>query len=164
MPTAYAEILGVGMSADSHHIVQPEPEGLGASAAMRLAVKNAGLTASDVVHVNAHATSTPLGDVAEAKAIRAVFGSAADDMCVTAPKSMIGHLLGAAGAVETLSVVLSLHERLVPPTINVDNVDPAIDLDLVIGEPRKLPSGDLAALNNSFGFGGHNIALVIRST
>lgn len=162
--TAYAEILGVGMSADSHHIVQPEPDGRGASAAMRSAVKNAGLSLGDIVHVNAHATSTPLGDTAEAKAIRAVFGSAADDMCLTAPKSMIGHLLGAAGAVETLAVVLSLYERVVPPTINVDNLDPEIDLDVVKDGPRKLPDGDLAALNNSFGFGGHNIALVIRST
>jgi 3-oxoacyl-[acyl-carrier-protein] synthase II len=162
--TAYAEILGVGMSADSHHIVQPEPEGRGASAAMRLAVENAGLSTRDIIHVNAHATSTPLGDIAEVQAIRKVFGSAADDMCVTGPKSMIGHLLGAAGAVETLAVVLSLYERLVPPTINVENQDPAIDLDVVTGAPRKLPDGDLAALNNSFGFGGHNIALVIRST
>ena len=162
--TAYAEILGVGMSADSHHIVQPDPEGRGASAAMRYAVENAGLSTRDIVHVNAHATSTPLGDIAEAQAIRAVFGTAADDMCVTAPKSMIGHLLGAAGAVETLAVVLSLYERVVPPTINVDNLDPEIDLDVVSDGPRKLPDGDLAALNNSFGFGGHNIALVIRST
>ncbi len=161
--TAYAEILGVGMSADSHHIVQPEPDGRGATAAMRSAVENAGLSVRDIVHVNAHATSTPLGDTAEAKAIRSVFGSAADDICLTAPKSMIGHLLGAAGAVETLAVVLSLYERLVPPTINVDNVDPEIDLDIVKDGPRKLPDGDLAALNNSFGFGGHNIALVVGS-
>jgi len=162
--TAYAEILGAGMSSDAHHIAQPDPVGTGAATAMRLAVENAGLAPTDIAHINAHATSTPLGDIGEAQAIRSVFGSAADDLCVTGSKSMIGHLLGAAGAVETLAVVLSLHERLIPPTINVDNQDPAIDLDIVTGGPRKLPDGDLAALNNSFGFGGHNIALVIRST
>ena len=162
--TAYAEILGAGMSSDAHHIAQPDPVGTGAATAMRLAIENAGLAPTDIAHINAHATSTPLGDIGEAQAIRSVFGSAADDLCVTGSKSMIGHLLGAAGAVETLAVVLSLHERLIPPTINVDNQDPAIDLDIVTGGPRKLPDGDLAALNNSFGFGGHNIALVIRST
>jgi len=162
--TAYAEILGAGMSSDAHHIAQPDPVGTGAATAMRLAVENAGLGLGDIAHVNAHATSTPLGDIGEAQAIRTVFGSAADDMCLTGSKSMIGHLLGAAGAVEALAVVLTLHERLVPPTINVDNLDPAIDLDIVTDGPRKLPGGDLAALNNSFGFGGHNIALVIRST
>jgi len=162
--TAYAEILGAGMSSDAHHIAQPDPVGTGAATAMRLAVENAGLGLGDIAHVNAHATSTPLGDIGEAQAIRTVFGSTADDMCLTGSKSMIGHLLGAAGAVEALAVVLTLHERLVPPTINVDNLDPAIDLDIVTDGPRKLPGGDLAALNNSFGFGGHNIALVIRST
>ena len=162
--TAYAEVLGAGMSSDAHHIAQPDPVGTGAATAMRLAVENAGLGLGDIAHVNAHATSTPLGDIGEAQAIRTVFGSAADDMCLTGSKSMIGHLLGAAGAVEALAVVLTLHERLVPPTINVDNLDPAIDLDIVTDGPRKLPGGDLAALNNSFGFGGHNIALVIRST
>jgi 3-oxoacyl-[acyl-carrier-protein] synthase II len=162
--TAYAEILSAGMSSDAHHIAQPDPTGSGAENAMRLAVENAGLEPSDISHINAHATSTPLGDIGEAQAIRSVFGRAADEVCVTGSKSMIGHLLGAAGAVESLAVVLSLHERLVPPTINVDNQDPEIDLDIVTAGPRKLPDGDLAALNNSFGFGGHNIALVIRST
>ncbi|MEJ7727236.1 MAG: beta-ketoacyl-ACP synthase II, partial [Actinomycetes bacterium] len=150
---AYAEILGAGMSSDAHHIAQPDPVGTGAATAMRLAVENAGLGLGDIAHVNAHATSTPLGDIGEAQAIRTVFGSTADDMCLTGSKSMIGHLLGAAGAVEALAVVLTLHERLVPPTINVDNLDPAIDLDIVTDGPRKLPGGDLAALNNSFGFG-----------
>jgi 3-oxoacyl-[acyl-carrier-protein] synthase II len=161
--TAYAEIAAAGMSADAHHIAQPEPHGRGAIAAMRGALR-AGNAPGDVIHVNAHATATPLGDVTEAGAIREVFGSAADDLCVTAPKSMLGHLLGAAGAVETLAVVLSLYERVVPPTINVDRKDPEVDLDIVTAEPRKLPAGDLAALNNSFGFGGHNIALLVRST
>ncbi len=162
--TVYGEIAGAGITSDAHHIAQPDPVGTGAATAMRLAVENAGLGLGDIAHVNAHATSTPLGDIGEAQAIRTVFGSTADDMCLTGSKSMIGHLLGAAGAVEALAVVLTLHERLVPPTINVDNLDPAIDLDIVTDGPRKLPGGDLAALNNSFGFGGHNIALVIRST
>jgi 3-oxoacyl-[acyl-carrier-protein] synthase II len=161
--TAYAEIRSAGMSSDAHHIAQPDPTGTGAENAMRYAIENAGLTPTDIAHINAHATSTPLGDVGEAQAIRSVFGRAADDVCVTGSKSMIGHLLGAAGAVESLAVVLSLHERVVPPTINVDNQDPEIDLDIVTAGPRKLPDGDLAALNNSFGFGGHNIALVISS-
>ena len=159
----YAELSGVGMSADSHHITAPEPEGAGASRAMREAVERAGLTPKDVAHINAHATSTPVGDVAESNAIRRAFGSDADGMPVSATKSMTGHLLGAAGALEGVLTILAVHHRLAPATINVDELDPAIDLDVVRGEPRKLPEGDIAALNNSFGFGGHNVAVLFTS-
>ena len=159
----YAEIGGVGMSADSHHIAAPEPEGAGASRAMVEAVQRAGLAPKDIVHVNAHATSTPVGDVAESNAIRRAFGDDADAMPVSATKSMTGHLLGAAGALEGVLTILALHHRLAPATINLDDFDPAIKLDVVHGEARALPSGDIAALNNSFGFGGHNVAVVFTS-
>ena len=159
----YAEIAGVGMSADSHHIAAPEPEGAGASRAMVEAVERGGLTASDIVHSNAHATSTPVGDVAESNAIRRAFGDAADGMPVSATKSMTGHLLGAAGALEGVLTVLALHHRVAPATINLEDFDPEINLDVVKDEARKLPEGDIAALNNSFGFGGHNVALTFKS-
>jgi 3-oxoacyl-[acyl-carrier-protein] synthase II len=159
----YAEIAGVGMSADSHHIAAPEPEGAGASRAMVEALERGGLTASDIVHINAHATSTPVGDVAESNAIRRAFGDAADGMPVSATKSMTGHLLGAAGALEGVLTVLALHHRVAPATINLEDFDPEINLDVVRDEARKLPDGDIAALNNSFGFGGHNVALTFKS-
>ena len=159
----YAELAGVGMSADSHHIAAPEPEGAVASRAMVEAVERADLTAADIVHINAHATSTPVGDVAESNAIRRAFGDAADGMPVSATKSMTGHLLGAAGALEGVLTVLALHHRIAPATINLEDFDPEIHLDVVRGEARKLPEGDIAALNNSFGFGGHNVALTFRS-
>ena len=159
----YAELAGVGMSADSHHIAAPEPEGAGASRAMVEAVERAGLTPADIVHINAHATSTPVGDVAESNAIRRAFGDAADGMPVSATKSMTGHLLGAAGALEGVLTILALHHRVAPATINLDDFDPEIRLDVVGKEARKLPEGDIAALNNSFGFGGHNVALTFTS-
>jgi 3-oxoacyl-[acyl-carrier-protein] synthase II len=159
----YAELAGVGMSADSHHIAAPEPEGAGASRAMVEAVDRSGLTPADIVHINAHATSTPVGDVAESNAIRRAFGDAADGMPVSATKSMTGHLLGAAGALEGVLTVLALHHRVAPATINLEDFDPEIDLDVVRGEARTLPDGDIAALNNSFGFGGHNVALTFKS-
>jgi 3-oxoacyl-(acyl-carrier-protein) synthase len=152
------------MSSDAHHIAAPDPVGAGAARAMREAVESAGLTSTDIVHINAHATSTPVGDIAESNAIRLAFGDEADHMAVSATKSMTGHLLGAAGALETIFSVLAIHHRLAPATINLDDFDPAISLDVVHGEHRKLPDGDIAALNNSFGFGGHNVALAIRST
>ncbi|MDO5503612.1 MAG: beta-ketoacyl-ACP synthase II [Actinomycetia bacterium] len=161
--TIYAEVASVGMSSDSHHIAAPEPEGAGAARAMVEAVERAGLSPADIVHINAHATSTPVGDIAENNAIRRAFGEAADGMCVSGTKSMTGHLLGAAGALETVLTVLALTERTAPATINVEDFDPEISLDVVYGEHRALPDGDLAALNNSFGFGGHNVALVIKS-
>ncbi|MGE9807101.1 beta-ketoacyl-ACP synthase II [Janibacter sp. G1551] len=159
----YAVLAGSGMSADAHHIAAPEPDGAGASRAMVEAVESAGLTPADIVHINAHATSTPVGDVAESNAIRRAFGDEADHMPVSATKSMTGHLLGAAGALEGVLTVLALHHRLAPATINLDEFDPEIRLDVIHGEHRVLPAGDLAALNNSFGFGGHNVALTFRS-
>ncbi len=157
----YAYVVGAGMTADAHHIAQPDPEGKGATRAIQAALAQAGATAHDVAHINAHATSTPQGDLAEAVAIRAAMGSA--QPLVTGTKSMTGHMLGAAGAVEGIYTVLALHNRVVPPTINLDNRDPEIDLDVVHGAPRELPAGDLIALNNSFGFGGHDIAIAFRS-
>ncbi|MGN6754550.1 MAG: beta-ketoacyl-ACP synthase II [Intrasporangium sp.] len=158
----YAELASVGMSADAHHITAPEPEGSGAARAMRFAVDNAGASLEDVVHINAHATSTPVGDIAEYNAIRRAFGERTDEIAITATKSMTGHLLGAAGALEAVITVLSLHNRVIPATINLEDQDPAIPLD-VVTQNRKLPDGDLLALNNSFGFGGHNVALAIRT-
>ena len=159
----YAELAGVGMSADAHHITAPEPEGSGAARAMFEAIETAGATLSDIAHINAHATSTPVGDVAEANAIRRAFGELAGSIPVSATKSMTGHLLGAAGSLEAIFTILSLHHRVAPATINVDNLDPEVGLDVVRGEHRALPEGPIVALNNSFGFGGHNVALAFRS-
>ena len=159
----YAEVAGVGISSDAYHIAAPDPEGAGAARAMRYAVEGAGLSPRDIVHINAHATSTPVGDIAESNAIRLAFGDEVDHMPVSATKSMTGHLLGAAGALETIFTILAIHERVAPATITLHDFDPAIKLDVVAGENRKLPEGDIAALNNSFGFGGHNLALTIRS-
>ena len=159
----YAELAGVGMSSDSHHIAAPEPEGAGASRAMVEAVERGGLSTSDIVHINAHATSTPVGDIAESNAIRRAFGDAADGMPVSATKSMTGHLLGAAGALEGVLTILALHHRTAPATINLESADPQIQLDVISGTARTLPDGDIAALNNSFGFGGHNVALTFKS-
>ena len=160
----YAVLAGIGMSADAHHITAPEPNGAGASRAMKQAVESAGLTLSDIAHINAHATSTPVGDVAEANAIVRAFGEdVAGGIPVSGTKSMTGHLLGAAGALEALFTILAVRDRIAPATINIDDLDPAIPLDVVRGEHRTLPEGDLAAMDNSFGFGGHNIALVFTN-
>jgi len=158
----YAAVAGAGITADSHDIAQPDPKGLGATRAIKRALAESGLEPGDIRHINAHATSTPLGDVAEALAIRTALGSATDDVVMTATKSMTGHLLGAAGALESIAAVLALHHRVVPPTINLDQQDEAVDLDIATKQ-RDLPAGDLAALNNSFGFGGHNVALAFRT-
>ncbi len=159
----YAEVSGAGLTSDAHHIAQPDPVGAGAARAMRMALADAGATPADVVHLNAHATSTPQGDVAEAAAIRGALGDDADHVAVSATKSMTGHMLGAAGAVESLATVLAVYHRLAPPTINLDDPDDAVDLDVVSRDPRALPAGDIVALNNSFGFGGHNVAVSFRS-
>ncbi len=151
----YAKLAGAGMSSDGYDIVQPHPEGIGAARAIKMAIRDGGLTGADVQHVNAHATSTPVGDIAEINSIRASIG---DHPVLTAPKSMLGHLLGAAGAVESIATILSLHEQIIPPTINLENPDEGLTLDVVTGEPRKMQLD--AALNNSFGFGGHNVALL----
>lgn len=158
----YAEAAGAGITADSHDIAQPDPVGQGATRAMRMAMREAGLEPGQIAHINAHATSTPQGDLAEALAIRNALGdAAAEDLVLTSTKSMTGHLLGAAGALESLAVVLALRDRVVPPTINLDDPED-IGLDIAV-EKRTLPQGDLAALNNSFGFGGHNVAIAFRS-
>ncbi|MDA2986520.1 MAG: beta-ketoacyl-ACP synthase II, partial [Actinomycetota bacterium] len=162
-----ATILGIyggaGLTSDGHHIAQPDPEGLGAARAIRFAIEDAGLSTSDIVHINAHATSTPQGDIAESVAIRAALGDHTDNVVVTGTKSMTGHLLGGAGAIESVFTLLALRDRLVPPTANLVDKDPEITLDVAAGAPRELPQGDIAALNNSFGFGGHDVALVFRS-
>ncbi len=159
----YAKIAGVGLSADAYHITSPEPEGRGQIRAMGAALDDAGVTARDVVHVNAHATSTKVGDMIEARAIRHLFASEADHIALSATKSMTGHLLGGAGALETLFTVKAVADRKAPPTINVANPDPELDVPLVRDTPADLPSGDIAAVNNSFGFGGHNVALVVTN-
>ncbi|MFI2486796.1 beta-ketoacyl-ACP synthase II [Promicromonospora kroppenstedtii] len=159
----YAKVGGVGLSSDAYHITSPDPEGTGQVTAMRFAMEDAGVTTSDVVHVNAHATSTKVGDLTETASIRKLFGSDADHVQLSATKSMTGHLLGGAGAIESVFAVKAVAERLAPPTINVENPDPELQVPLVRDEPAKLPGGDIAAINNSFGFGGHNVALVIQS-
>lgn len=158
----YCEAVGQGISADAHHIAQPEPTGRGISAALAHLLEGSDLKPAEIVHVNAHATSTPLGDVAEVKALRSVFGDDVDHMAVSATKSMTGHLLGGAGGIETVATVLALHNRLAPPTINIADFDPEVDADIVRDKPRALPEGSIAALNNSFGFGGHNVVLAFR--
>ena len=159
----YAELVSAGISSDAHHVAAPEPEGAGAAIAISEAITTGNIDPADVVHVNAHATSTPAGDLAEAKALRAGLGDALDHACVSATKSMTGHLLGAAGALEAIFTVLTLRDRKAPPIINVEEQDPQVDLDLVLGEPRELPAGDIVAIDNSFGFGGHNVSLAFRS-
>lgn len=156
----YAEAAGAGITADSHDIAQPDPAGAGATRAMVRALAEADLSPADIVHVNAHATSTPQGDVAEALAIRTALGEDTSAV-VTSTKSMTGHLLGAAGALESIATILALHHRTVPATINLDDPED-VGLDLATSQ-RTLGDGDLAALNNSFGFGGHNVALAFRS-
>ena len=154
---------GAGLTSDGHHIAQPDPEGRGAARAMTEAIADAGLTTADIHHVNAHATSTPQGDIAESVAIRGALGADTDQAIVTGTKSMTGHLLGGAGAIESIFTILALRDRVAPPTINIENFDPEIDLNVAANSTRELPAGDIAALNNSFGFGGHDVALVFRS-
>jgi len=160
----YARLAGQGLSADGYHLTSPEPEGRGQIAAMRAALVDAGLGPTDVRHVNAHATSTVVGDLVEARSVRATLGDAADGVALSATKSMTGHLLGGAGALESIFTILALHDRKAPPTINVSDPDPELVLDLVRDTPRELPEGDVAAINNSFGFGGHNVALLFTTS
>ncbi|WP_062429801.1 beta-ketoacyl-ACP synthase II [Herbidospora daliensis] len=156
----YAVAAGVGITSDGHHISAPEPTGIGGKTAMLTAIADAGLSPADVRHVNAHATSTPVGDEIEARAIReALPGSP----LVTSTKSMTGHLLGGAGGIESVFTILALSERIVPATANLDDPADGLDVDIVRGEPRKLPDGQLAAINNSFGFGGHNVAVAFTT-
>ncbi len=158
----YGELAGAGVTADAFDIVQPDPSGTTQAIAMRKAMAAADLGPSDIVHVNAHATSTPAGDMGEARSIREALGpdSAA---VVTATKSMTGHLLGGAGALESMATLLALRHRQVPPTINLDNPEPELEIDIAT-KVRELPEGDIAGINNSFGFGGHNVAVVFTNS
>ncbi|MFX0579926.1 KasA/KasB family beta-ketoacyl-ACP synthase [Nocardia nepalensis] len=149
----HGRVLGAGITSDAYHIVASEPDGIGAARAMRKAISTAGLDVSDIQHVNAHATSTSIGDASEANAITAVTPEAS----VYAPKSALGHSIGAVGALESILTMLTLRDQIVPPTLNLDNRDLEIDLDIVAGAPREQRID--FALNNSFGFGGHNVAL-----
>ncbi|MEW2377497.1 beta-ketoacyl-ACP synthase II [Micromonospora sp. DT178] len=151
----YARLAGAGLTSDGYDIVQPHPEGEGAIRAIAKAIADAGVAKADIVHVNAHATSTPVGDVAEITALRAALG---DHPVLTSTKSMSGHLLGAAGALESIATILAIRDGVVPPTINLDDPDDGLSLDVAANEARHMDIP--AALNNSFGFGGHNVALV----
>ncbi|MCU1573391.1 MAG: 3-oxoacyl-ACP synthase [Micrococcaceae bacterium] len=158
----YGELAGTSVTADAYHITAPDPEGLGATRALKAALFDARAQAQDVVHVNAHATSTPVGDRPEYTALKAALGDHVDNVAVSATKSQTGHLLGASGAVEAVMTVLAVYERKAPTTINLENQDPEIPLD-VVTTARDLPAGDIVALSNSFGFGGHNAVVVVRN-
>ncbi|TFD26071.1 beta-ketoacyl-[acyl-carrier-protein] synthase family protein [Cryobacterium lyxosi] len=158
----YAELLGGVVNSDAYHVTAPDPEGSAAARAMRSTIENAGGTLADVSHINVHATSTPVGDIAEYNALKRVFGDLLDGIPVSATKASTGHLLGGAGALEAFFTVKALDERIAPPTINLTSQDPEIPLD-VVTTPRALPAGDLLALSNSFGFGGHNAVVAFRS-
>ena len=158
----YGTLAGAGISADSHDMVQPDPEGYGQTLAMKRALVESNLVATDIKHINAHATSTPQGDLTEAASIRNALGDHAASVLVNGTKSMTGHLLGGAGALETFATVMALHERKVPGTINVESMEPDLGIDIAT-TVRELPEGDLAAINNSFGFGGHNVAVVVTN-
>lgn len=156
----YAEIVGHGATSDAHHITAPHPEGDGAYNSMKMAVENAGIAFSEVGYVNAHGTSTPLGDIGETRAIKRTFGDHSKNLLVSSTKSMTGHLLGAAGGIETIFCAMALHTGVVPPTINLENQDPECDLNYV---PNVAVKADIKyALNNSFGFGGTNSSLVLK--
>ncbi|MCP4496750.1 MAG: beta-ketoacyl-ACP synthase II [Phycisphaeraceae bacterium] len=154
----YGEILGYATSGDAHHIAAPEESGIGATKAMTWALKDAGINTTDVGYINAHGTSTPLGDAAEVYAVKSVFGEHAADLAMSSTKSMTGHALGAAGGIESVAVIRALQEGILPPTINLENPDDGFDLDFVANEAREKPIQ--YAVNNSFGFGGHNVSLV----
>lgn len=158
----YAEIVGGGVTADSYHITANDPEGRGASRAVRMALEQAGASPDEVTHINAHATSTPVGDPSEYVALREVFGERVHDIPVSATKASTGHLLGGTGALEAVFTIFALRDRVAPPTINITEMDPAIPLK-VSGEPQPLGDGPQLAISNSFGFGGHNAVVAIRS-
>jgi len=157
----YGELAGAGITADAHDMVQPNPTGRTQALAMTRALREGDLDPGDIVHVNAHATSTPQGDVTEASSIRQALGEDTEAI-VNATKSMTGHLLGGAGALESLATLLALADRRVPPTINLDNPEPDLGIDIAT-KVRELPGGDLAGINNSFGFGGHNVAVAFTN-
>ncbi|MHA6793749.1 beta-ketoacyl-[acyl-carrier-protein] synthase family protein [Pseudonocardia bannensis] len=152
--TVHGRLAGAGITADAYHITGPEPEGIGQSRAIAAAVRNAGLEPADIGHVNCHATSTVAGDVGETRAVRKALG---DHPVLTAPKSALGHLVGAAGSVESIITLLSIRDGVIPATLNLEELDPGVELDVVAGEPRKMEL--TAAVSDSFGFGGHNVAV-----
>ena len=158
----YAEFVGGGASADAHHITAPHPDGLGATNVMRCALEDAGMSPDEIDYVNVHGTSTPLGDVAEVKAVENVFGEHRYKLNISSTKSMTGHLLGAAGVIESLACLMSITDGVVPPTINNkefdDNIDSKLNLTLNKAEKRKVR----AALSNTFGFGGHNASVILK--
>jgi 3-oxoacyl-[acyl-carrier-protein] synthase II len=153
--TVYARLVGAGITSDGYDIVQPHPQGEGGIRAMRRALRDSGLSATDVTHVNAHATSTPVGDMTEVHGVRVALG---EHPVLTSTKSMSGHLLGAAGALESIATILAIRDSVVPPTINLDDPDEGLTLDVVAHKARHMDIP--AAMNNSFGFGGHNVALI----
>jgi len=157
----YAYAAGRGMASDAHHISAPSAEGQ--ARAVREAVEDADLTAKDIVHVNAHGTSTPLGDIGELNAVSDALDGETDQIVVTSTKSMTGHLLGGAGALESVFSTLASYHRTVPPTINIENLDPATPMAIAQGRTAELPAGDIAVLNNAFGFGGHDVTVVFTS-
>ncbi len=156
----HAEVCGIGMSADAYHMTAPHPDGTGAVLSMNMALGDAGIRPDQVDYINAHGTSTPLGDVAEIKAMKMVFGEQAAQLNISSTKSMTGHLLGAAGAVESIACIMALRQQTVPPTINVFNQDPAVDLNVTPNTPQERSIE--YAVNNGFGFGGHNATIVFR--
>jgi 3-oxoacyl-[acyl-carrier-protein] synthase II len=159
------EVLGYAATGDAHHLTAPEPTGRPAATAITRSLKNAGLTPEQIDYINAHGTSTPLNDRSETEAIKLALGERAYDVPVSSTKSAIGHLLGAAGAVEAIATVLALNDHVAPATLNYEEPDPDLDLDYVPGDPRRLSNGNghaLVALSNSFGFGGHNAVLCLR--
>ncbi|PSR00072.1 MAG: beta-ketoacyl-[acyl-carrier-protein] synthase II [Bacteroidetes bacterium SW_11_64_17] len=157
----YAEIMGIGMSADAHHLTAPDPEGGGVCLALNRVLENADIDPADVDYINAHGTSTPLGDEAETKALKKVFGDQAYELNVSSTKSMTGHLLGAAGAIEAIATIQALRHDVVPPTINFEEADPDCDLHYTFNEAEERPVN--VALSNAFGFGGHNTSLALRA-
>ena len=157
----YAEVVGYGLSGDAYHVTAPHPEGSGAFRSMEMALKKAGMTPADIDYVNAHGTSTPLGDELELGAVRRLFGDAINNVSMSSTKSAIGHLLGGAGAVETIFCILSIRDQIVPPTLNLENPSESCEgVDLVPGKAK--PRTVRAALNNSFGFGGTNASLIVK--
>jgi 3-oxoacyl-[acyl-carrier-protein] synthase II len=157
----YCELVGYGATADAYHMTAPRPEGEGASRCMQIAMKHAKVAPEEVDYINAHGTSTPIGDICETKAIKDAFGEAAYKVPISSTKSVTGHLLGAAGGVELAACALAMRDGIIPPTINLDNPDAECDLDYV---PHKAREAKVkVALSNSFGFGGHNSSVVIRS-
>jgi 3-oxoacyl-[acyl-carrier-protein] synthase II len=156
----YCEVVGYGATADAYHVTAPEPEGRGAARCMRIALERAGIRPEEVDYINAHGTSTPLGDVAETKAIKSVFGEHAYKLMVSSIKGAVGHLLGAAGVVELIATALTVKTGAVPPTINLEKPDPECDLDYVPNAARQ--ANVRIAINNSFGFGGQNACIVVK--